>query len=86
MGNSTGGPARELQIDRILDVLADSVRRETIRYFETQTEAAVMPLDELVAHLEDEVPHDPARVRLELHHLHLPKLDAFGWADYDARS
>lgn len=86
MGDTDRGTAQTQKTDRLLDVLADSVRREVLRYFENDSETTVVQLDDLVAHLDKTLPHDSRQFRLGLHHVHLPKLEGAGWLDYDPRS
>lgn len=86
MGDTDRGTAQTLKTDRLLDVLADGVRREVIRYFENNPETAVVHLDDLVAHLDRTVPHSSRELRLGLRHVHLPKLEGAGWIDFDPRS
>ncbi|MFD1644358.1 DUF7344 domain-containing protein [Haloarchaeobius litoreus] len=78
-------PDKSPAIDDLLDVLCDNLRRETIHYFENCTEERTATVDELVAHIDDRVPAPPReQLRIQLRHVHLPKLSDRGWLDFDA--
>ncbi|WP_440990621.1 DUF7344 domain-containing protein [Haloarchaeobius baliensis] len=80
-------PDKAPAIDRLLDALQDSLRREVVYYFENCTGAETATLDELVDHIDGRVP-SPAReeLRLQLRHVHLPKLAAADLLEYDPRT
>ncbi|NHN58881.1 MULTISPECIES: hypothetical protein [Halorussus] len=71
---------RELTPQTVWDLLADSLRRRTLRALDAdEGRVALADLAERVA---DERPVDA--VAVQLHHNHLPKLAAYGLATYDA--
>ncbi len=77
--------------DRILKLLASKERRKVIEYFDRHdVESATMEI--LTSHLarakvgsNGETPSTDA-AKAELHHVHLPKLEAYGVVEYDSRS
>lgn len=74
-------------IDRILDTLSDSHRREIIYYFETVADGPTATVEELVGRLEERVPdRDRRELTTAIHHHHLPKLQSRGWLEFDRRS
>ena len=71
---------RELTPQTVWDLLADSLRRRTLRTLDAdQGRVALADLAERVA---DERPADA--VAVQLHHNHLPKLASYGLVTYDA--
>lgn len=80
-------PEKSPKIDDILDTLAHHLRREVIHYFENVTTDDVASIGAVTAHIDGRIPTtDSSEVRAALHHAHLPKLEARGWLDYDARN
>lgn len=79
------GPAsdeRELTHQNVWDLLADSLRRRSVRALDAdEGRVALADLAERVA---DERPVDA--VAVQLHHHHLPKLAAHGLVTYDAEA
>lgn len=71
-------------IEDVFELLADEVRREVCLYF-TSTPEAVLTVEDLLSVLGDGR-RDRDRLAIDLHHRHLPKLDAAGLIEYDARS
>ena len=75
-----------------LTLTADSRRRKVLQHLMENGDEAIT-IDELVAGIEGDV-SPPARatgdaeerLRIELHHTHLPKLAAAGLIDYDERN
>ena len=80
-----------LSLDAILHVLADHHRRSLLRYL-VETPGETHSFDECARHLvQREAERDggrPAhdRVKVELHHVHVPMLADAGVLEYDARS
>lgn len=71
---------RELTHQNVWDLLADSLRRRTLRALDAdEGPTALADLAERVA---DERAADA--VAVQLHHNHLPKLAAYGLVTYDA--
>lgn len=80
------GPAN---VDGILSALATEARRDTVRYFLESTERTAT-VDEIAGYVAERL-NDPSeesrqRVRLHLHHLHLPKLANANLVDYDTQA
>lgn len=92
---STGGAPRgsesdSLPIERVLELLKDPVRRQTVAYCATAADRA-FDIDDVVDHLA--IGRVPSRERItgeniaaELHHHHLPKLADAGVIEFDPRS
>ena len=75
------------ECDRILQTLSNGLRRHTIRVFETDTLPEATTLESLAAELESCTRHqDRQQLKLELAHLHLPKLESRKWLEYDRRA
>lgn len=87
MGEHTGRSAR----DRLLAAMNDHRRRLLIAYMD-ESDTDVFSLDGLVEPLlEDDgdsgsVPEAEKRLKLGLHHRHLPLMDDAGLIEYDSRS
>ncbi len=80
-------PDKAPMIDQLMDTLCDSVRRETIHYFENHNSEKTSTVDQLVAHIETRVPNiNHEELSLLLQHNHLPKLQSRGWLEFDHRS
>lgn len=87
MSSSGCYPEKSPQINRLLDTLADNIRRELIYYFENFTSDETASLDAVATHIERRVPSkNQSELRYSLHHSHLPKLEENGWIDYDNRT
>lgn len=78
--------------ETVLTLTADFRRRKVLRHLMEIGEEAI-PFDELVAGMKDDVsPPTRAtgdaeeRLRIDLRHMHLPKLAAAGLIDYDERN
>jgi DNA-binding transcriptional ArsR family regulator len=78
-----GGEICEPSLDCVFDVLADTSRRYALSYLQEQSRP--VPIADLVAELAtwkqseplDKISHDAIEQEyLELHHTHLPKLEA----------
>lgn len=70
------------RLDELLSVLADSDRRTVTAHLrETPTDTAT--LDELATVLATHSTLDRGRIRMQLHHTHLPKLAEIAGIDYD---
>lgn len=91
-----GMDERKRTLDQLFRLLADRHRRYTLYYLD-ETETDVVTLDEVAEYVversepgrnETEQPADSMRerIRLALHHNHLPRLAKAGLIDYDARS
>ncbi|MFC4542156.1 hypothetical protein ACFO5R_09470 [Halosolutus amylolyticus] len=80
-------PDKAPMIDQLMDTLGESVRRETIHYFENHSSGKTATVDELVAHIGARVPNkDREELSLLLRHTHLPKLQSRGWLEFEHRS
>lgn len=80
-------PEESLAVNNLLDTLSHHVRREVIFYFEQTTTDTTATLDELIKHVEPEVPLTTREeLRVSLPHAHLPLLEARGWLEYDTQS
>jgi hypothetical protein len=78
-------PDRGSTMDTLLDTLNHSVRRELIRQFETREGEGVISVRELAAAIAHEHPSKTeSDLRVQLVHVHLPKLADRGWVEYDA--
>lgn len=75
------------RFDAAFSTLADERRRRVLHYF-LRTGDDVATVDDLVDHAlaGDGPTGDPDRLACRLHHATLPKLDAAGFVEYDARS
>ncbi|MFC7133353.1 MULTISPECIES: DUF7344 domain-containing protein [Salinibaculum] len=77
-------PDKAERVDRLCEVLSDSLRREVIHYFENYTQSHVARLDEVEEHIERRLPPElSAGLRSKLLHCHLPKLEDRGWLTFD---
>jgi hypothetical protein len=80
-------PEKAPRVDDLLETLSNPVRREVVHFFENHTDAQSTSLDEITTHLERRVSADIGEdLRVQLSHMHLPKLDDQDWLDYDAPS
>lgn len=80
-------PNKAPKVDKLLQTLSDSVRREIIHYFENHTVKQTASLDELVAHIENRIPAKPIEdLWILLSQDHVPSLEARGWLEFDAES
>lgn len=84
------GEGRAAAFDDLFDSLSDR-RRRYLLYHALSTDENVLDLDDAVAAVEryenattpPDVHLDAERIRIALHHAHLPRLDADGYLDYD---
>lgn len=89
LGNVHENPDR---LDRTLRLLASRERREILGHFITnETDVASVEvlsrkLARLAADADDEDPSSTEVAKVELHHVHLPKLAECDLVEYDARS
>lgn len=94
--NACDGGAPEFdtseRLDELLTALADQHRRRTLYYLQQENRAE---LDELAAAIaawlhdgpECKLPDETVeKAKIELHHVHLPKLDTADVIEYDPRS
>lgn len=78
-------------IDDALDVLADRQRREVLEYLIEET-SDWATIEELAEHLASPESKRTNGARTEkaletrLYHVHVPKLEEYGFVEYDARS
>lgn len=83
---------RRRWLDDVLDLLANSRRRDVLYYLASTELTDVGTLAEEMAALDegcsvDEVPQENRkRIQIELVHMHLPKLDDAGAIEFDPRS
>jgi hypothetical protein len=79
----------DVGLDELFEVLANEERRRLLGYLES-TDEHVVTFSELVEHVTDESDalsnDDRDRAAVNLHHNHLPKLEAANVAEYDPRS
>lgn len=76
---------RELTPQTVWDLLADSLRRRTLRALRAlDADKGRVALADLAERVADERPADA--VAVQLHHNHLPKLASYGLVTYDARA
>lgn len=75
------------EVSALLATLADEHRRQVVRYFQTDGNT-VASVDDLVEHVAgwEVSASDRERLAVTLHHVTLPRLDAAGVVEYDARS
>lgn len=85
-------PASGASIDELLGILADERRRALVSVLATRDDPGPVDIEELsraVVALEtntdatDVAEDDLRRVRLTLHHVHLPKMADYGLISYD---
>lgn len=78
-----------LKLDAIFDLLSNEHRRHILYHFHEQPQA-VATVDELVRHLRTQFDAreagDTDRLRIQLLHSHLPKLESHGILEYNERS
>lgn len=79
------------QLNRVFAVLADHYRRLVLSYFvkgNNDTATVGELLDYVIGRTADSSADldDDEHLRTQLHHNHLPQLDAVGFVDYDART
>lgn len=80
-------PERAPKVDRVLEGLSHHLRREVVYYFEHTCSGNAASFDEVVAHVEEGVPHASGeRLAIALTHCHLPRLQQLGWLEFDRRS
>lgn len=79
------------RLERLLSLVSHPYRYRLVSLLLEETTEPI-PLDELVEELaeweagfDDRTP-DPSRIRLQLVHHHLPKLEEAGFVEYDERS
>ncbi|UPV76452.1 hypothetical protein M0R89_20025 (plasmid) [Halorussus limi] len=78
-------------VDRSMSLLASKERREVIGYFD-RNDVESATIEVLTDHLEgtkvetDGGTPSTRAAKAKLHHVHLPKLEAHGVVEYDARS
>lgn len=71
----------------VLTALNDPLRQEIIAYFELYADDPVAALDDVVTHISTKLrTGSVGSLWLQLVHVHLPKLSAMGWLDYDERT
>lgn len=79
----------DVGLDELFEILADGERRRLLGYLQG-ADGDVATFSELVEHVSDEPDalsdDDPDRVAVNLHHNHLPKLEAANIVEYDPRS
>lgn len=87
-GNPLGTkePAITPSIDDVFDLLANEDRRETCLFLMSIPEPVITVENILDALCEGEPDRDREQLAIDLHHRHLPKLEAAGIIDYDPRS
>ncbi|WP_435178092.1 DUF7344 domain-containing protein [Halorussus sp. AFM4] len=74
---------RELTPQTVWDLLADSLRRRTLRALRAvDADQSRVTLADLAERVADDRPADA--VAVQLHHHHLPKLASYGLVTYDA--
>lgn len=80
-------PDKAPEVDDLLDVLSHHLRREVIDYFENHAEGSVAPFADVVSHIEHRVPSELSEgISVKLLHVHLPKLEAADFLEYDGRT
>lgn len=72
------------EVAPLFDALAHRRRRRVVAYVADRNGETT--LDAVAEHLCDDCGEDRERVRVSLHHRHLPKLDDLGVLDYDDRA
>jgi len=82
----------EFNLDRVHEILAHEYRRSTLTCLHERTER--LSLEELAEYIAKDI--EPAgnarydelneRIRIQLHHSHLPKLAAGGFVEYDSET
>lgn len=88
--NAAGGDGSG-SIDASFDALSDPCRRSLCRYA-MRTETGPVTRDELTDYIADRATEtattdlDRRAIAMELHHVHLPKLDETGMIEYDPQS
>lgn len=86
MTSTTCYPDKSEAVDQLLGTLQHGLRREVLHYFENCADSPTTTFDELAIHVDGRVPDTRRKqLRIQLRHIHLPRLDADGWLDYDPR-
>lgn len=79
-------PDKAPKVNRLCEILSDDLRREIIHFFENYHTEDTARLETVAEHIADRVPGtDLEEITVELRHRHLPKLDEYGWIDFDPR-
>lgn len=89
VGRSMGTQIDSPQLDRLFTALADAHRRYALRYLRNTSDgvATLTELIDYVANQTDTTKDDEReRIAVALYHKDLPKLEATGLIEYDARS
>lgn len=82
-GNSSS--YAEEEVDEVLETLSHPIRREIIRYFESQSTGTTASLEELVTHLKSRESTQDGLWKT-LYQVHLPTLQSRGWLEFDTKS
>ena len=79
-------PDKALAVSSVFETLSNSTRREVINYFEDTANRQTVQIGELATHISNRSSSKNSnQLELELHHLHLPKLEEKNWLEYDNR-
>lgn len=81
LGDPSSDPNHELSESARHDLLASDLRRELLGELGEEGAGTDLPLAELAARVTTD--RRQREVEVELHHLHLPKLDALDLVEYD---
>lgn len=73
----------DISDDEIYRLLSNETRRKTIEYFDQSSERSHSH-EEIADYLAEESEETFDRLKIRLHHIHLPKLDRAGLIMYDA--
>jgi DNA-binding transcriptional ArsR family regulator len=80
---------REIELDALLEVLADVERRQILAYLDAADDD-VAAYSDIIGHVADGVAGESTdnheQFAVTLHHNHLPKLSGAGVVEYDERS
>lgn len=84
----SANPAADAPLDDVFDVLADQRRRNLLRHLlECDPPVSVTEIAEaLQSHGHVGSVEERRKLRISIHHVHLPKLDERGVLDYDAET
>lgn len=89
--------ASHLSLDTVFDLLANRRRRYVLYYLAAAEDEQVLKLEDIAGQVEawerewdtaetPETTDRQERIRIDLHHNHLPRLAAAGLIDYDGRT
>ena len=78
---------KDQKVNDVTEALGHHLRREVVHYFENGTSDETASLEDLASHIAQRVPEMNQEIAtLHLAHIHVPKLQSYGWVEYDPRT